>query len=434
MMIKTMKHKLISPLNIFVLITLISAGLYLIYAYSAGAESWYWLAMSNVDDRFYDFRIHVAFVADRHHLYSRMNYDAGCFPPLSYCMYYFFFKIFFRPEIPDYRSVELFQLDFFSSIILYYTIAVVLLMYFALTLYAGNEHRKACALFFVSVLLSVPGYECLMIGNSVLLVMVMLLLACKLRDSDSAVLREMALILIAVAAGFKIYPAIMGFLYLKERRFREAIRLTIYGIILFFGPFAFFGGAEGFRLWLDNVVQTMGMMDLGRIQCIREMIYSLVTWAGYTLADSIYSIISIGFVLLMLVFAWFTGSGHRRLFYLCAIMIFFPSSCCRYTLCFLVIPLATWFFDEPAASDSPKGISIPDLMEVILYTGVYAIPMLWGFITRFEWNYGYYMLTYVEVWIYVFAYSLLIFNIARDVVAFAMGRGPARRSHKLNQS
>ena len=62
-----------------------------------------------------------------------------------------------------------------------------------------------------------------------------------LKDRSSAASREAALILIAMAAGIKLYPAIIGVIYLREKRFKEAIRLVIYGLIIFLVPFAFCG-------------------------------------------------------------------------------------------------------------------------------------------------------------------------------------------------
>lgn len=89
-------------------------------------------------------------------------------------------------------------------------------------------------------------------GNSVLNVMVMLLWALALRDSKEAWKREAALALIAVAANFKLYPAVFGVLYLFEKRWREAVRLVLYGVALFVVPFAWFSGWDGFRQFLYN--------------------------------------------------------------------------------------------------------------------------------------------------------------------------------------
>ena len=53
--------------------------------------------------------------------------------------------------------------------------------------------------------------------------------------------KEAALLFIAFADGLKLYPAILGVLYLAEKRYREAGRLVVYGVVLFFLPFGFLG-------------------------------------------------------------------------------------------------------------------------------------------------------------------------------------------------
>jgi hypothetical protein len=89
-------------------------------------------------------------------------------------------------------------------------------------------------------------------GNSVVNVLAMLLLAFDLRESEKPWQREAALLLIAAATGFKIYPCVFGLLYLFEKRYREAVRLIVYGAVIFFVPFLWFGGLEGFRQFLRN--------------------------------------------------------------------------------------------------------------------------------------------------------------------------------------
>lgn len=90
------------------------------------------------------------------------------------------------------------------------------------------------------ILLSWPAFGIsFQSGNIVILISILLGIAYYLRNRQSKVSREIALILIAVATGFKIYPAFAGILYLKEKRWSEACRLFLYGIVLFFLPFIF---------------------------------------------------------------------------------------------------------------------------------------------------------------------------------------------------
>lgn len=83
-------------------------------------------------------------------------------------------------------------------------------------------------------------------GNISLLTAILVLAALYLKDSDNRFLRELAMILIAMAAEIKVYPAIVGLVYIKEKRYKEAVRLVIYGLLFFLVPFAFTGGIAGF--------------------------------------------------------------------------------------------------------------------------------------------------------------------------------------------
>ncbi|MBQ9783212.1 MAG: DUF2029 domain-containing protein [Clostridia bacterium] len=50
--------------------------------------------------------------------------------------------------------------------------------------------------------------------------------------------------MIAVAAGIKLYPAIFGLLYVKEKRWSETLRLIAYGVLFFVVSFAFLADLE----------------------------------------------------------------------------------------------------------------------------------------------------------------------------------------------
>ena len=73
------------------------------------------------------------------------------------------------------------------------------------------------------LLASAPLFIAIERGNPVFPVTVMTLWALYLQNEEEAWKKELALILIAAAAGFKIYPAIFGLLYIKEKRFPETV-------------------------------------------------------------------------------------------------------------------------------------------------------------------------------------------------------------------
>ncbi len=427
-----MKDKLIrwlTPFHIFALFVLLGFAGYLFYAYRYGSGTTDFFMMENNDLMFCDLKMHVGFVADPKNIYFRAGPGTGCFPPLSYLLYYFIVRILVRGSAVPGVDFPYEEAPYINLVIVYYSIAVALLLLWAILMWRENrqENRglKRGTVLFICLMLSVPFFAGgVSVANSTLIVMALLLIALNLREQDSPVLNEIAIIIIAVCAGFKIYPAVFGLLYLLEKRFKEAVRLTIYGIVLFFAPFALFGGVQGFSLWLGNVKSTMGFEDYGRIQCIKGL---LVTVAEYLhirgIPGAVYSVIPFLFVILMIVLASITKNRYRRIFYLCAIMSFFPTNAYRYTLCYLSVPFVMMFMEEPGDEDatagSVSGVARLDTVFIyiatVLFSLVYAMPVLLGKILQFRSIYDVYTLTYVEIWTYTFAYLLLITVIIHEI-------------------
>ena len=57
--------------------------------------------------------------------------------------------------------------------------------------------------------------------------------------SENAIIRELAFLSLAFSAALKIYPAIFGILLIFEGRFKESLRLILYGILIALFPFIF---------------------------------------------------------------------------------------------------------------------------------------------------------------------------------------------------
>lgn len=131
----------------------------------------------------------------------------------------------------------------------------------------NNSHFES-ADYFLCILFSVPLlFGAVERGNLTMYVAALVLIAAQLRNSKDPFQREVALFLIAIAAGLKFYPAFMGLLYLQEKRYKEAGRLIVYGAVCVFVPFAFFGGLDGLKLLLSNLAQlAVENQYSGRIQ------------------------------------------------------------------------------------------------------------------------------------------------------------------------
>jgi len=398
--------------DLFTTISMIGILLFFVYGFFSGSSAFDWLVIRNdPGEHFKDYFTHVAFVADPQNLYSRATGEWGTFPPFVYLLFYFLFRLTARDGfVPDNRF-ELMESDHAFTVFLYFWFFVLLLIVYAISIWVKGSHKKrliAC------LLLSVPfiggGMER---ANSIMLVMPLLLISLKWRYSDSKLLREIALLLIAFCVGIKIYPAVIGLLYLKECRWKEALRLTLYGLLVFFLPFFCFGGISAFNLWFSNVRQTLGMIfDIGRVEYIRGLICSLSYL--FTRRENVFlaQVVPTVFVLFMLILAVFSGNRYRTVFYICCIMTFYPYNAHRYTLCYLAIPLII-FVAEHGEEKPTERFSI---IEIIEYSQLFTIPTVWGYLTGFRGHLGIFeYATYVELWMYSTAYILLVTVIAHEI-------------------
>lgn len=406
--------------DLFVTVSITGILSYFVYALLAGANAFDWLIMNNNGRwQFGDYFQHLLFMQDAKHVYANITGEWGTFPPLIYTFYYLLHLLTAKDGNMITYMIE-YQFSHYTLLVfLYYTIFITLAFLYAVKLWKNDGPYR---MLFICLLLSVPffagAYER---GNSCLIVVVLSLIVLKWRDSDSAVKRELAMILIAVCAGTKIYPAIFGLLYLKEKRWKEAMRLVLYGAVLFFCPFLFFLGKDGFLLWFLNIVDTFKVDCVGRVQFIKGVVSTVIYLVtGKVPNEMIGSAVSIFFLIAMIFLSFLSSSRSRTVFFLCATMVFFPSNAFRYTLCYLAIPLVIMLSE----SGSDKNEKILPTLETVFFGLVFTIPTYWGAATLFRLNFSdqYPRATCVEVWTYSMAYLLVATMIVHELISVLKNR------------
>ena len=73
-------------------------------------------------------------------------------------------------------------------------------------------------------------------------------------ESENKITKEISLIMLAVAAGLKLYPALFGIILLYNKHYKEAIRTIMYGVICFIFPFfAFREKLSGMRIFFNTL-------------------------------------------------------------------------------------------------------------------------------------------------------------------------------------
>ncbi|MCR4903662.1 MAG: DUF2029 domain-containing protein [Butyrivibrio sp.] len=367
------KIKNIDPLMFFSALSSIGIISFFVYAYFYKGVAMNWLVIENnstweLSDHFRQ----VGFGSDIKNVYMK-DEPVACFPPLAYLFYNFLYNI--NPILADDE-----QWLFEALTLPYEPILVIMLMIFISVLLLGivfkilNAGIDKTIFFMLVTLFSVPFFAgAIERGNIIFLVLVMLLYALYYKDSDKPWQRECALILIAVAAAFKITPAIFGLLYLKEKRFKEAGRLVLYGILFFFVPFIFCGGIDGIFAFI-NVLGQQATEIPERWSCISGFVYYTFLYKRIFGAKTITKLIQILFLVLMILGTLHADKKWKEAMYLTYILAFFSSTNYRYTLIYLFIPVV--FLIRELRTDILARTDF-NYMLLIGFALIFTIPTWW---------------------------------------------------------
>lgn len=281
-------------------------------------------------DNFMDFFNHITYVRDPQNVYYASEH--ACFPPLIYCMYLLFAKMLPQDSTVMYNAA----LTSSYAMLLYvvYCVILAVLLFYSIYKYAKRSIEWSLGMTVLIMMSNAFIFGVLERGNSALIVCILLLRALELREREDRISREKALLLIAVSAGIKIYPAVFGLLYLTEKRWKEAGRLIIYGIFFFFAPFAFFGGSQGLMQFIRNqmIIQSdkVGIGSVGAL-------WNLLT--GMRNGE----IAAVGYLILAVLGCVLTRDMWKKIFLLSSIMVIAPLWSGRYTTIYMIIPLILYF-------------------------------------------------------------------------------------------
>ncbi len=265
----------------------------------------------------------------------------------------------------------------------------------------GGGQKYICShkrLLFVSIILSPFVLDgALERGNIVIIAMMCILLSVNWKDSDNKVKRELAMILIAVATGLKIYPAILGLIYVREKRWKEVCRLVVYGLIIFFVPFLFTGGIKGLLAYA-KVIFSFGMTYGYRWTSIKNYLYSLACElkVDNMLNLQILSVIEIVYLVILIIAFFKTSDNWKAIFYLSSILTTFVSNSYRYVAVYMVIPLVYYF----VLDDSDKQGKFKYL---IILAVIFSVP--W---------YGYLINLNADFCIFTPIYLCIIISLIED--------------------
>lgn len=182
-------------------------------------------------------------------------------------------------------------------------------------------------------------------GNILLVSLVMLMIFIFGKDSKKPWVREISYISLAISAAIKIYPAIFGLLLIYDKKYIEAMRSAIYGILFFLLPFFAYGGFSALYAFHENLNGASAFMShhgFGYMLNLSNTIKVYAILIGHR--DSVhYQIIAdyapYAIALVSVISLFFIKSEWKRTALLATITILVPKFTGVYVLVMMVFPL-----------------------------------------------------------------------------------------------
>lgn len=338
-------RKGVTWLQLFILVSLMITSSFFLCNLADGKGTLYSkLVLYNRDGC--DYFVHVGGSSQPEMLYKQGG-DWFCFPPLSYCMYYLIWRT------TGVQSDDVLDRDAFresnASLLIYVAYNVFqmfLLAYCVLLLFRRIDFTHG-VLLPATIFLSFPFFcTSIQLGNSVALAAILLALAVALLESNTKLHTEIAMLLIAVAAGLKFIPAVFGLIFIKNKDYKRAFRLLLYGVILLFVPFVFFGGLEGAKALFSTLTSlTKRNSEISSFKYFVTLMISGHVPFLQPYTELAATIAKNAFLVVCVVCFFLSKTKWQGLLFLGGISASFLASSGRYT-CVYYLPALLMFFYE----------------------------------------------------------------------------------------
>lgn len=253
---------------------------------------------------------------------------------------------------------------------------IIGIMFTAKKYFHGTMHRGF--VIFFCVLISTPTLYAMVRGNVILIAFLFALLFLFNYESPSPMVRELSYVCLAISAAIKLYPALFGLVLFRERRYKDAGRCIVYGLILFILPFFAFGGLSQIRVFFDNIFSLSSeftskygpanKIDLDAIMLTLNRVF------GLPLINSV--VLKIIIATILVCASFLLSSKWKSITALSMLMILMPGFSFVYTGVFLLIPWLIMLKQEEMYSNS-------DVIYGVLFSLMFS-PLPLGIVLRNE--------------------------------------------------
>ena len=266
-------------------------------------------------------------------------------------------------DIAELTSLVVRHPQFWVAILLFFFICILSIIWLVTRKYKLD--LKATLKMAIVISFSAPFIYAIMRGNTIYFALIFILIFLLLYNSDKPMLREIALICLAVAGAIKIYPLFFGVFLLKKKKIFASFRVALYFAVIFFVSFKFFSGSSGdVNPFVENLQGFMS--DAERLSCFRNLsltalLYKIVHLFSPAATESA-AFGGVNLALLIILFlaatvtATVTRSNLSRAVICSAVVILIPSVSYYYVVIFEIIPFMEYLMAYDSMSKRSKLI------------------------------------------------------------------------------
>jgi hypothetical protein len=232
---------------------------------------------SGLNNFFADFFNVLRYISERNPYFNTINgYGEKIYLPLAYLLLYPF------SQLDSFNTMTL-QQAWTSKMgimsVFWFTAVSAFLFFLALNQIRKRYNISFCVL--LGLCFSYIFFCSIERGNLIVLSAAFVSVYLSYYDSDNKNKRKIASICLALAAVLKIYPVLLGFLYLEKKQYKDIFFSAIVALLFAFVPFLFFKG--GF----SNLPQLINNVKINSAHCNSTLLYTRFSFSHlsyYTLA------------------------------------------------------------------------------------------------------------------------------------------------------
>lgn len=339
-------------------------------------------------------------------------YENGViYPPLANLIYYLLHALVERDIY--YSGAQVVRTSQSGMLLMaMYIVSLVMFFYYGVNLlFKGDNNEKF--IITTTLLFSAPFVFLIERANIVFLCLCFIMIFVWGYDSEKTWQKHIAFIALAIAVGIKGYPAVFGLYLIREKRFKDAGILCLYGLFFFFAPFVFFGGVENIVIFFKNLVSTsdyMGQIGYGWKVNFTNTMGWIGVLTGAQEACRIIGLILLGLCAacgaFLMVFAKYEEKWKIAAVP-CILMVACPGFSFVYCLIFMCIPLILFLCEEKKTSTD----SLYLVLFVLMFAQILNPP--YGFLEKFSGDH--YILAFPTI---VESIALLLFTVLIYVDGF----------------